>query len=84
MKMLDIIKNGIGYVTITYPDSSKRVVKTTLNPNILLKEGVTYKEGHLYDLEHKEFVKYSLDCKIDISEDEPKLEGVDEFAHRFI
>lgn len=82
--MLEIIKNGVGYVKITYPDFSKRVFKTTLNPKILLGEGVTYKEGTLYDLDHKEYVKYSLDCKIEISENEPKLEGVDEFVRRFI
>lgn len=82
--MLKVLKQGIGYVTITYPDSSKRVLRTTLNPNILLKEGVTFKDNHLYDVDRKEFVRYTTDCKIDISEEEPILEGVDLFAHQFI
>lgn len=82
--MLRIIKEGIGYVILTFPDKSQRIIKTSLNPSILLKNGATYMEGHLYDLDHKEQVAYTLQCTIKVSTERPELEGVSGFVNQFI
>lgn len=82
--MLEILKNGIGYLVLIYPDGSKRIIHTTLNSKILLENGATYIEGHVYDLDRKEQVAYTKNCKISITEERPKLEGVDGFVSQFI
>lgn len=82
--MIEILKEGIGYVKLTYPDSSIRVVKTTLNSDILISCGATIIRGFLYDLDRKIQVPYTKRMKIEIFKDRPVLEGVDELANRFI
>lgn len=82
--MLEILKNGIGYLVLIYPDDSKRIIHTTLNSKLLLENGATYLDGHVYDLDNKEQIAYTKDCKISITEERPNLEGVDGFVSQFI
>ena len=82
--MLDIIKNGVGYVKLTYPDSSIVMFKTTINTDLLLRMQIILPAGYLYNIDKKCFVPYTSECKIDVSADKFELEGVHEFANRFI
>lgn len=82
--MLEILQKGIGYLVLVYPDNSKRIIRTTLNSKLLLENGATYVEGHVYDLDRKEQVAYTKECKIAITEERPNLEGVDGFVSQFI
>ena len=48
---MEILLKGIGWVVQTFSDGSKRVVRTTLNQNILRTYGVTAKNGYLFNLD---------------------------------
>ena len=65
--MIEILKEGIGYVKLTYPDSSIRVVKTTLNSDILISCGATIIRGFLYDLDRKIQVPYKREWRLKYS-----------------
>ncbi|GAA0101592.1 hypothetical protein UT300012_23070 [Paraclostridium bifermentans] len=83
--MLNILKEGKGWVELFYPDGTTRLFQTTLNIDILKKEAqqeiITFDDG-LYDLERHEIV--SLDGKIRIHKDKPKLGDIDAFINKFI
>lgn len=83
--MLELLKEGKGWVEMIYPDNTRRLFQTTLNIEILKKEAqqeiVTFEDG-LYDLERHEIVP--LDGKILIHENKPKLGDIDAFINQFI
>lgn len=84
--MIEQLNEKIMWVTISFADNSVKLVKTTLNKNILASYGVTPKAGYFYDLRHGEFVKFRQDaCKIDVTEEQPVFDDeVINFANRFI
>ena len=82
--MIKILQDGIGYVVLIYTDSSKRIIRTTINAKILLENNAIYKEGHLYDLDHKEQVPYTQQNHVEVYKERPELEGVDWFVNKFI
>ena len=83
--MLEILKQGKGWVEMTYPDNTVRLFQTTLNIEILKREAqqdiVTFDDG-LYDLERHEIVP--LDGQVVIHKDKPKLGDINAFINQFI
>lgn len=84
--MLDILKNGVGWVTMRYPDGSVRVIKTTMREDILEKYGAELKNDRCYDLVRGEYVLFSdTVSNIEVSSDIPVFDDeVINFANRFI
>lgn len=87
--MNDIIKRllqGIYWITIKFPDNSVRVLRTTLNNNIMADFGVKSKVGYFYDLDRGEYVRFREDATdVSLSEEKPLFEEeVITFANRFI
>lgn len=82
--MLDLLKTGFGWITLTYNDGSKKILKTTLNNELLNKEGVALVEDSLYDFIKKEYVKLPENATLEVTKEKPELNEVNEFANRFI
>lgn len=80
--MLDIIKNGIGWITIIYPDDSKRIFRTTLDNEYLFDLGVGDLNECLYDIDRKELV--ALEGEIIISKEKPQLDKFNEYLNRYL
>ncbi|MNI75474.1 hypothetical protein D3C73_1316280 [compost metagenome] len=83
-KEVDILKQGIGYITFRYTDSSRKVIRTTLNETILEKLGLDTTNNTLYDLETLKAFPIPEDVTLSISASYPELGEVDKFANRFI
>ena len=84
MNNLDILKNGDGWIKFTYPDSSIKILRTTLNENFLSSLNVQLKEGYLLDLDRMEQFKIPHNTSIMVSTEKPVLDDINEFASRFI
>lgn len=84
MSAIDILKEGFGYVSFVYSDSSKLVFRTTLNTQLLLKEGVTIKSNELYDFDRKKKFIIPSNVKINISKEFPEISEVDRFANLYM
>lgn len=84
MNAIDILKEGFGYVSFIYSDSSKLVFRTTLNTQLLLKEGVTIKSNELYDFDRKKKFTIPSNVKINISKEFPEISEVDRFANLYL
>ena len=85
--MMEILLKGIGWVVQTFSDGSKRVVRTTLNQDILRTYGVTAKNGYLFNLDSGCYYPVRNDaCDIEIFEHRPvfKDKGVNDFVDSFI
>lgn len=77
--MIDLLKEGIAWVTIDYGDGTKRIFRTTLNEGLLKEFGISKLEDNLYDINRKELV--SLEGQISISKDKPKLDELNAFIN---
>ena len=84
MSSLNILQKGFGYVTFIYSDNSKLVFRTTLNTDLLLKEGVYINQTELYDFDRKKILKIPADVSIQITEEYPELSEVDKFANLYL
>ena len=84
MSSLNILQKGFGYVTFIYSDNSKLVFRTTLNTDLLLKEGVYINQTELYDFDRKKILKIPADVSIQITEEYPELSEVDQFANLYL
>ncbi len=84
MSSLNILQKGFGYVTFIYSDNSKLVFRTTLNTDLLLKEGVYINQTELYDFDRKKMLKIPADVSIQITEEYPELSEVDKFANLYL
>lgn len=84
MNNLDVLKKGDGWIKFTYPDSSVKILRTTLNTDFLNSLGVTLKDGYLLDLDRMEQFKIPHNTSIMISLEKPVLDDINEFASRFI
>lgn len=84
--MLDIIKNGIGYVTMTFSDNSVKVIRTTINSQILHEKGVGVKPNTFFDLDKYKYYKFRDDVvDISVSKEKPQFDSeVINFANKFI
>ena len=82
--MLEILKEGFGWITLTFSDGSKKILKTTLNTEILNNNGVALMEDKVYDFEKKEYTVLPENASLEVTEEKPKLDEVNEFANRFI
>lgn len=80
--MLDIIKNGIGWITIVYPDGSKRKFRTTLNQEYLFDLGIGDLNECLYDIDRKELVV--LEGEITITKEKPQLDEFNEYINKYL
>lgn len=80
--MLDVIKNGIGWITIIYPDGSKRKFRTTLNQEYLFDLGIGDLNECLYDIDRKELVV--LEGEITISKEKPQLDEFNEYINKYL
>lgn len=80
------LRTQIAWVTFRYPDESMRVIRTTLNPEIL--KSVLDKKGdaQLYDLDKGRWVKMPSNSNVamEITEERPELKGWMEFVNRFV
>jgi hypothetical protein len=84
---MQILQEGIGWVTQTFDDGSVRVTRTTLNTEILHSYGVIAKPGFLFDLDRSNFYPIRQDAAdISITSEPPvfKDEGVFDFVNQFI
>jgi hypothetical protein len=83
---MELLLNGIGWVTILYKDGSLRVIHTTLNEDILASYGVKPRVGFIFDVDRGEFVAFREDATdINVSSDKPVFtDEVINFANRFI
>lgn len=84
---MEILINGIGWVVLMFTDESKRVIRTTLNQNILSKLGVTARSGYLFNLDSGYYYPIREDvCDIQIFEHPPVFDdkGVNDFVSSFI
>lgn len=84
MNSLDILKSGDGWVKFTYPDSSIKLLRTTLNTEFIHSMNVDLKEGYLLDLDRMEQFKIPHNASVTITSDKPELDEINEFASRFI
>lgn len=83
---MDLLLNGVGYLKFTFSDLSEKVIRTTLNPNILAKYGVSAKEHHIFCIDTGTFVPIREDAiDVMVSKEPPEFNNeVNEFASRFI
>lgn len=77
--MIDLLKEGIAWVTIDYGDGTERVFRTTLNEELLKEFGINKLEDNLYDINRRELV--ALEGQIKISKDKPKLNELNAFIN---
>lgn len=84
--MFDIIKNGIGFVTMKFADGSVKVIRTTLNKNILAEKGIRLKTNTFFDLDKFTYVPFRSDViDITITQDKPNFDSeVANFVNQFI
>lgn len=79
--------NMIAWVTFIYPDDSKKVLRTTLNADILRSVLHTKPPGEfLYDLDKHKWTKIptSNEVVVQVTEEAPILGEVDKFVNKFI
>lgn len=83
---MEILLSGIGYITMTFSDNSVKVIKSTLNQQILQEYGVTIKRHHIFCIDTGDFIPIREDAiDISISSDYPVFKNeVNNFANRFI
>lgn len=84
--MLTQIKESICYVTLKFADNSAKVIRTTLNKDILKEKGIRLKTNTFFDLDTYTYVPFRDDIMdIEISKEKPIFDSeVINFANRFI
>jgi hypothetical protein len=80
------LKNKVGWIAFTFPDGSVRVIRTTLNEEILAPYLKDKGDKDLFDLDKVRWTKLPTNPEVvvNILEERPTLGEVDEFANRFI
>ena len=75
-----------GWVTFNYPDGSVRVIRTTLNNNVLKHAPAKENEDSLFDLDKMKWIPIPKveGVSLEVYENKPSLSEVDLFASRFI
>ena len=83
---MEVLLKGVGYLCMTFVDGSMKVIRTTLNKELLSKYGVSAKEHHIFCLDTGNFYKLRGDAvDINVTAEKPIFENeVNEFASRFI
>lgn len=83
---MNILLNGVGYITMTFSDDSVKVIKSTLNQQILQQYGVTARRHHIFCIDTGDFIPIREDAvDISVSSDYPVFKNeVNDFANRFI
>lgn len=81
------LKDHIGWVTFTFPDGTKRTMRTTTNKEIL--KSVLHKRGErqMYDLDKQRWITLppsSSITKLEVSMDPPEIGELMWFVNRFI
>ena len=83
---MEILLNGIGYLTMTFADGSQKSIRTTLNKDILAEYGVSQQEHHIFNISTGKFEEFRLDAvDILVTENKPDYENeVNAFVSQFI
>ena len=74
--MFTKLSKQICWVIIKFPDKSVKVLKTTLNPDILSRYGVTAKPGYFYDLKYGEQLKEESNKQLETLKADALAQGV--------
>lgn len=84
--MLKILSAGIGWVELTFPDDSRKLIRTSLNEQVLNEFGVQAKEGFLFNLDTGDYEPFRVDAKdVNIFSEKPTYDSeVISFANRFV
>lgn len=83
---MEILLSGIGYITMTFSDDSVKVIKSTLNRQILREYGVTARRHYIFCIDTGDFIPIREDAiDISVNSDYPVFKNeVNNFANRFI
>lgn len=84
---MEILNKGIGWVVQTMADGSVRVIRTSLNKDVLNSYGVQPRESYLFDLDRGTFYPIREDAvSIDVYDKKPVIDdkGVSDFVNKFI
>lgn len=81
---INLLKDNVCWVIFRFPDSSLKMLRTTLNLDLL--EGIDPENNSLYDLDRQRWfnLKRVEGSQIEIYLEPPELKGVDLFANKFI
>lgn len=83
---IDDLYKREGWVVFTYPDGSKRVIRTTLNQEVLAAVKPAPSDDFLFDLDKLFWVPLPTkeEVQVAVYEQRPVLSEVDEFVNRFV
>ena len=79
------LENSLCWVILRYDDGSARNIYTTLNPELLEREGAHLREGYFYDVRLQRYVPFDEEAEsVEVYSEMPVWEGVMQFASKFI
>jgi hypothetical protein len=83
---MELLINGIGYVSLRFSDGSCKTIRASLNKGILSSYGVESRQGYFYDIDKQQFVEFRPDADtVEVYDHFPIYENeVVKFASRFI
>lgn len=84
---IEALYSGYGWIIFTYPDSSKIVFRTTLNPEVLINISGHPQDDKLFDFDKQiwKTIPTAEGVTVSVSNKYPEdLSEVDKFANRFI
>lgn len=83
---INYLKENVGWVLLTFEDTSQKKIITTMNREILESFEITeIRENELYDLQRKQWVSIDSVMRADIFEEEPELtHPLDKFMEGFL
>lgn len=83
---LSYLKSNIGWLIFSYPDDSKRYIRTTLNEEILQSVENTRQPNCLYDLDKHRWVTLptNQEVKLEVSDTRPEIGVLMEYVNKFI
>lgn len=83
---MEILLQGIGFLTMTFADGSQKSICTTLNKEILAKYGVSQKEHRIFNITTGKFEDFRSDAvDITVTAKRPAYESeVNAFVSQFI
>lgn len=75
-----------GWVVLTFPDGTRRAIRTTFNVEVLNTIPGGIKEGMLYDLESGRWTSLpkNPEVLVDVQENKPEFSEVEQFVNRFV
>lgn len=82
--MLNVPSDSIKYAKLTYADNSARLVKFCNDQKLLLDNFIMPVENAIFDIEKEDYVNYDSNTRIEVFNERPSLDLVDEFASTFI